>query len=282
MGKNTFYSFEEVSASTMNRHLISFNSSAGNSTWDMSSAGNQYGMSGVSTAVIPMKLNSAVVSESGLSRGGTSSGSFVPGGSSGLKHDTGLAVEWSVEEQCTLERNLDKYKNEPSIMKYIRIAAALPDKTVRDVALRCNWMSRKRRKQDEHSGKKVTNRKEKVMESCPKPSLTSAQTFNLLTVTCSPMMHQLGQSGLAPSHASYDTVKQFLQQTSVTFDQISANMRSLKFHENIELFCRTKKNITTALNEMGQLPGFPRLPVSINEDLINCIVPASADGGWTS
>lgn len=34
-----------------------------------------------------------------------------------------------------------RYADEPSIMKYIKIAATLPDKTVRDVALRCRWMT---------------------------------------------------------------------------------------------------------------------------------------------
>ena len=33
-----------------------------------------------------------------------------------------------------------RYGSEPSIMKYIKIAAILRDKTVRDVALRCRWM----------------------------------------------------------------------------------------------------------------------------------------------
>ena len=34
-----------------------------------------------------------------------------------------------------------RYANEPGIMKYIKIAATLPDKTVRDVAMRCQWMA---------------------------------------------------------------------------------------------------------------------------------------------
>lgn len=96
----------------------------------------------------------------------------------GIKHDAGLAVEWSVEEQYKLEQGLLKYvlllllftkkninnnnkKNcsisflfnfilnfcmysyadEPNIMKYIKIAAVLHDKTVRDVAMRCRWMT---------------------------------------------------------------------------------------------------------------------------------------------
>jgi hypothetical protein len=34
-----------------------------------------------------------------------------------------------------------RYANEPGIMEYIKIAATLPDKTVRDVAMRCQWMA---------------------------------------------------------------------------------------------------------------------------------------------
>lgn len=34
-----------------------------------------------------------------------------------------------------------RYGHEPNIMKYIKIAARLQSKTVRDVALRCQWMT---------------------------------------------------------------------------------------------------------------------------------------------
>lgn len=34
-----------------------------------------------------------------------------------------------------------RFADEPSIMRYIKIAATLRDKTVRDVALRCRWMT---------------------------------------------------------------------------------------------------------------------------------------------
>jgi hypothetical protein len=33
-----------------------------------------------------------------------------------------------------------RYVNEQGIMKYIKIAASLPNKTVRDVAMRCQWV----------------------------------------------------------------------------------------------------------------------------------------------
>lgn len=40
-----------------------------------------------------------------------------------------------------LANEIFRYANEPGIMKYIKIAATLPDKTVRDVAMRCQWMA---------------------------------------------------------------------------------------------------------------------------------------------
>nr|KJB63407.1 hypothetical protein B456_010G103200 [Gossypium raimondii] len=44
------------------------------------------------------------------------------------------------EQMKNLQDRKERYKDEPSIMKYIKIAATLPDKTVCDVALRCWWM----------------------------------------------------------------------------------------------------------------------------------------------
>ncbi|TYI84223.1 hypothetical protein E1A91_D05G349100v1 [Gossypium mustelinum] len=43
------------------------------------------------------------------------------------------------EQMKNLQDRKERYKDEPSIMKYIKIAATLPDKIVRDVALRCWW-----------------------------------------------------------------------------------------------------------------------------------------------
>lgn len=37
--------------------------------------------------------------------------------------------------------NFFRYANEPNMMKYIKISSSLRVKTVRDVALRCRWMS---------------------------------------------------------------------------------------------------------------------------------------------
>ncbi|KAF3493590.1 hypothetical protein DY000_02056239 [Brassica cretica] len=59
----------------------------------------------------------------------------------GGKPDAALVMDWSVEEHYVLENGLAKLKDEPKISKYVKIAAALPEKTVRDVAMRCSWMT---------------------------------------------------------------------------------------------------------------------------------------------
>lgn len=78
----------------------------------------------------------------------------------GVKQEAALVMDWSVEEQYVLENGLAKLKDEPKISKYVKIAATLPDKTVRDVALRCRWMTRKRRKrEDNNAAKNISTRK---------------------------------------------------------------------------------------------------------------------------
>ncbi|RYR69925.1 hypothetical protein Ahy_A03g016456 isoform A [Arachis hypogaea] len=129
--------------SALNRHAISFQPSAMNSLSEMVPMGNYFGLSSSSGMIY--SPNSSIISSTSnpvISQAGNSSGSSllldsVPG----LKHDAGLAVEWSVDEQYKLEEGLARYADEPSIMRYIKIAATLPDKTVRNVALRCRWMT---------------------------------------------------------------------------------------------------------------------------------------------
>ncbi|RRT61689.1 hypothetical protein B296_00044019 [Ensete ventricosum] len=50
------------------------------------------------------------------------------------------AVNWSNDEVHVLRRGLEEYPDKPSLSKYISTAGMLPDKTARDIALRCHWM----------------------------------------------------------------------------------------------------------------------------------------------
>lgn len=76
-------------------------------------------------------------------------------------------------------------------------------------------------------------------------------------------------------------MRQLLEQNAQAFSQISANLSTLKFQDNIELFCQTRRNINTVLNEMRTMPGImsqmPPFPVSMNEELASSIFPNKSE-----
>ncbi|TYI36350.1 hypothetical protein E1A91_A03G126400v1 [Gossypium mustelinum] len=270
-----FYYHGDGLGSILNRHGISFQSAGIDSSSEMIPMSGYF----ASLPTILPGNSSAITSSPALIQPGNSSGSSLLLDSiSGQKHEAGFAVEWSIDEQYILEDSLEKYKDEPSIMKYIKIAATLPDKTVRDVALRCRWMQRKRRKPEElNAGKKVNSRKGKLVESSSKVNMPSALPQNMAGYPL--MMHHLDQNGRMSSEGINGTVIHLLKQNSQAFSQITSNLSAFKLRDNIDLFCHTRNNITAILNDMGDMPGLmsrmPPLPESINDDLAISILPGA-------
>ncbi|KAJ6809707.1 uncharacterized protein M6B38_162770 [Iris pallida] len=201
----------------------------------------------------------------------------------GLKHDAGLAVDWSFNEQAVLNDGLVKFSNEPGMMKYIKIAALLPEKTVRDVALRCRWMAKKenvkRRKLEEnYAGKKIKDRKERI-ESSAKANIHLVPPDNVAAYSF--MMHHVNHNNQLPYEApAIDSATQHLLEENIkVLTQISENLSTCKLENNIDLLSHSRDNMTTILNRMSEMPGImsqmPPLPVSINEDLMNSILPST-------
>lgn len=199
-----------------------------------------------------------------------------------LKHDPGLAVEWSIREQEILEENLPKHGGEPKILKYVKIATLLPNKTVRDVAIRCRWMSKKesgkRRKTDEQNPtKKIKDKKDKIMDPSAKPAipLVAQSTVPMYTQ----QMHLVDNDDGITYEAIGGLTGQLLQQNAHVFSKITENLRAYQIQENIDLFFQTRNNIVAILNEMNDMPGvmsqMPPLPVKVNEDLANTILHTS-------
>ncbi|KAA8532309.1 hypothetical protein F0562_032342 [Nyssa sinensis] len=274
---NMGFHFEDTLGSALCRHAISFQSGAINSTSEMIPMGNYYGVN--NTAGIMLHGNSNFINNNpGMTQAGDSSGSLLLDSVPGLKNDTGLAAEWSIEEQYKLDEGLRKYADEPSIMRYIKIAASLRDKTVRDVAMRCRWMTRKRRKQEDHNlGKKVKDRKDKLVESSSKTNISSVSPLNMAAYPF--IMHHRDQSKCMPWEGLSGTMKHRLEQNNQIFGEISDNLSTLKLLDNIDLLCHMRNNITAILNDMREMPGkmsrMPPLPVSINEELANSILTST-------
>ncbi|KAJ8574309.1 hypothetical protein K7X08_026114 [Anisodus acutangulus] len=275
---------------------LSFQSGAiGSSSSEMMLMGNYYSSLGMNFNVnnnngggggrVLFSGNPSVITNSGrssnnnpgMSQSGSCSSSFLIDSVPGLKHDTGLAVEWTLEEQYKLDEGLIKFANEPSIMKYIKIAATLRDKTVRDVALRCRWMTRKRRKQDDYTlGKKVKDRKEKSAEVSAKAGTSSASPLSFIPYSLSSNHRDRGD--VTPSAALLGT-RHLLEENNQALNQISANLSAVKLQHNIDLFIRTRNNITAILNDMRNMPGImsqmPPLPVLLNEELASSVLPST-------
>ncbi|KAM0044579.1 putative SANT/Myb domain-containing protein [Helianthus debilis subsp. tardiflorus] len=201
---------------------------------------------------------------------------------SALRHNPGLSVEWAPDEQSLLEELLTKYASDSAVLRYAKIAKKLQDKTVRDVALRCRWMTKKengkRRKEDNNSSRKNKDKKEKVTEHLAKSSSHATNRAN------GPPYAQSAVSMDSDDGISYKaiggTAGQLLEQNAQAFDQISANFAAFKVHENINLFCQAQNNIVSILNDLNDMPDImkqmPPLPVKLNEELTNSMLPQSS------
>ncbi|XP_019057685.1 PREDICTED: uncharacterized protein LOC104809794 isoform X4 [Tarenaya hassleriana] len=258
----------------MSRHAINFQSGAVNSTSEMIPMGVYFGLSsGMSGAISDLNVTNAA--PPGLIQSGNSSASSllmdpVPG----LKIDSSLASEWSAEEQYRLVEGFEKYKDKHPVMKYIKIAATLPEKTVRDVALRCRWMTRNRRRAEElKGGRKISSSKGKTLGLSSKVNLPSTLPHHMASYPFSMPHHASSNEHITSKDLSGNAIR-LLEQNVRAFSQIRANLSLYK--DNLQLFCQTRNNLITVVNDMSNIPGImshmPPLPVSVNEDLASGVL----------
>ncbi|CAH8386515.1 unnamed protein product [Eruca vesicaria subsp. sativa] len=221
------------------------------------------GQSGSSLGMDMMRNNA----NSGFVQNGYSSKSSLDS-VSGLKVDTPFANDWSAEEQFRLEEGLEKYKDEPSIVKYIKIANTLPDKTVREIASRCSWMTVKVPFFIRKLCKRFIYLQDKQVDltsSIPSVSPASMASYPLLMPSMTSGEHIICED-LSGNAAS------LLEQNIRAFSQIKANLFSDKAHDNIDLLYQARNNLINIQNDMNNMPGLmsqmPPVSVAINDDLL--------------
>ncbi|RWW65410.1 hypothetical protein BHE74_00027294 [Ensete ventricosum] len=168
-----------------NQHVVSFHSGTVNNAHGIfpDEINISGGINGT-TAVMLAGNSSMLNNISPLVLTTNSPGNILLEPQQGRKHRTSFAVDWSCEELEVLKRGLATYAGEPNIMKYIKIASKLPDKTVRDIAMRCRWMTKKengkrRKPEDYYAGKKTNDRK---VISTQKLKLVDDSTININTI----------------------------------------------------------------------------------------------------
>ncbi|XP_047963832.1 uncharacterized protein LOC125208293 isoform X2 [Salvia hispanica] len=210
-----------------------------------------------------------------------------------LLHNPGLSLEWKPQEESALEDLLEKYASESTPTLYLRISQALRGKTVRDVALRCVWMSRrengKRKKEDVDSSRKNEGKKEKGSDALPESSQV-ANPINGLAM----MSVDVDVDSVDRFNAIDNPARQILRNNARALDQISDNLSACKLDENIRLFTEARANINLIVKEYIQKPqgdinlilkdlrleemaevkqSMPSFPVKLNDDLANTILP---------
>ncbi|KAH9793998.1 Histone H2A deubiquitinase (DUF3755) [Citrus sinensis] len=170
------------------------------------------------------------------------------------------------------------YASDSAVNRYAKIAKQLKDKTVRDVALRCRWMTKKengkRRKEDHNSARKNKDRKEKATDSSAKSSSHLAARPNGPSYA-PPMIPMDTDDGIS-YRAIGGITGDILEQNAQMFNQISANFGTFQNvvvgnsmvkqgSENKELWI---------LNDMPEImKQMPPLPVKVNDDLANSFLP---------
>ncbi|KAJ8538562.1 hypothetical protein K7X08_027783 [Anisodus acutangulus] len=191
-----------------------------------------------------------------------------------------VSMDWTLEEQALLEEGLVKYASETSISCYAKIAISLKNKTVRDVALRCKWTSKKenskRRKDDANLLKKNKDRKEKMTDPTAVSSPVVMQPVGYAPYAQGVVSNK--SEGFASYHATSVTT-QLIHQNARIFEQISANLVTHQIHENTRLLCQARDNIFKILTNLNEsscaLRQMTPLPVKLNEELANSILPPS-------
>jgi len=279
-----------ITASLYNHHMLSFqsNSDVGIGGGDDATGGMVMAPGSVSggsgNAGLFLSPNTGVVGNApGVAPSMNSSGDAFRGtGTPKYKYVTGSPSDWSDREVDILNEGLVRYAREPSIMRYIKIAAMLPNRTIRDVALRCCWATGKeRRKKPDgfYTGKKIRDVKpiqDKMVASVPIANFHMTPTTNVIPFSVS-TQHPNQQSQVPKEAPVVDSATQrLLEENNQLLNQISANNETFKTVENTDLFLRTSNNIKTILSRMSETPGImsqmPPLPLSINEDHINSLI----------
>ncbi|XP_065046897.1 uncharacterized protein LOC135678247 isoform X2 [Musa acuminata AAA Group] len=178
-------------------------------------------------------------------------------------HVTGLPAYWSPDELRLLNIGLVKYANKQSVSKYAEIASMLPQKTIRDVALRCQWMT------DMMVG--------------------SSSTANIHIAPNSLPLHQMN------NYNRFQPVetKHLIDENYSCLRAIAKNLEEGTVQENISLFLHTRNNITVIENRINAMSAttnhlplsmthMPPLPISVNDQLLSSLIPLNGNVIYTA
>ncbi|KAL3156956.1 hypothetical protein ABBQ38_001215 [Trebouxia sp. C0009 RCD-2024] len=190
-------------------------------------------------------------------------------------------AEWAPHEQAALDQAAVKYPAEryQPFERYVRIAATLPRKGVRDVALRLRWLSQARKRKVSEEG---PNSKRMRRDRCQSIFAAQQKPQNVMGQWPQQQlpMPQLDDHGAQTVGAVGGLVAQLLEANLHILYQYKQNMHQFKVQENTELLVQFRDNILAVLNQMNSMDGvmsqMPQLPVRMNVELANNFLPAAS------
>lgn len=209
-----------------------------------------------------------------------SSEDAVPTGSLKARGAAVYNAEWTAHEQAALDQAAVKFPAErhQPFERYVRIAATLPRKGVRDVALRLRWLTQARKRKVSEDGPNKRLRRDR----CQSIFATQQKAPNAMGQWPQQQlpMPQLDDHGASTVGAVGGLVAQLLEQNLHILYQYKQNMHQFKVQENTELLVRFRDNILAVLNQMNSMDGvmsqMPQLPVRMNVELANNFLPAAS------
>eukprot|EP00898_Chlorokybus_atmophyticus_P001415 jgi/Chlat1/2274/Chrsp17S02577 len=182
--------------------------------------------------------------------------------------------DWTVDEQRILEEGLQRYPADKmsNVMRYVRIAAMLPEKSVRDVALRARWMSRK------DNGKRRKPLEESVVAKKPRDKKVQPAP-HIVAKPLPPVPALLPVETPSPLEACDGSeTGRLLEMNTAVANTIKQNLVHCKVEENGALLARMRDNILAIMNGLTSMPGItsmPPLPIKMDLELANTYLPPS-------
>ncbi|VVB03249.1 unnamed protein product [Arabis nemorensis] len=161
--------------------------------------------------------------------------------SSVMKHQSGIAMNWTSEEQAILDHGLIRYSSEPStVLRYAKIALELENKNVRDVAMRCRW-------------------KYEIID------MVVASNSAPYLIVPSPLLR-----------VEHGITNELIEQNRQMFNQITENFANLMLKENFIFFSKIGENIRKLLKDLNEnvpetMKHMPQLPEMLRDDLVDAI-----------
>jgi hypothetical protein len=213
-----------------------------------------------------------------------------------------ISLEWTDEEQRLLESCMLRFTAEKmdSLQRYVRMAAVLPRKSVRDVALRVRWTMlqqqlKRRTAMDHCHGRKhpsgaVGGGGGGATTTLMPPPLPPSKGHmvgsmtNHLPIGGGLAYNPAGAGGHSdgPPTVVEGPIAHLLDANLAILNHFRSNMAAFKVHENTQLLVQFRENILQIIHAMETLGGvmsqMPSLPVKLNTELANSFLPPRPTG----